>query len=401
MGGSVRTGVILALGVAQTLAWASTYYLPAILAVPMARDLGVPPSWVFGAFSAGLIVSALLGPAAGRAIDARGGRPVLVLSSLVFAGGLALLGLAQNMVLLTLGWLVLGAGMALGLYDAAFAALAHLYGRGARGAITGITLIAGFASTVGWPLSALLEAEIGWRGVCFAWAGLHLLVGLPLNRFVIPALGGTPPAALDMGENSTGGGTAPRLVMALLAFVFAVTWFVSTAMAAHLPRLLEGVGTPPAAAVAAGALIGPAQVGARLLEFGLLRRFHPLISARLATLAHPLGAATLLTIGGPAAAAFAILHGAGNGVLTIAKGTLPLAMFGPAGYGLRQGLLGAPSRLLQAGSPLLFGLVLDGYGAAAALGFSTLLSASAFVALLVLRTTGAPAMDEGADARRV
>src|SRR5688572_7723269 len=114
MTGVSRTmGVVIALGVAQTLAWASTYYLPAILAVPIARDFGVPPSWVFGAFSAGLIVSALLGPAAGRAIDTRGGRPVLMLSSLVLAGGLALLGLANGMVLLTVGWLVLGAGMAL------------------------------------------------------------------------------------------------------------------------------------------------------------------------------------------------------------------------------------------------------------------------------------------------
>src|ERR687898_828181 len=109
----LRTGVVVALGVAQTLAWASTYYLPAILAMPMAREFGVPPSWVFGAFSAGLIVSAVLGPAAGRAIDARGGRPVLLLSSLVFAIGLTILGLANGMVLLTLGWLVLGAGMAL------------------------------------------------------------------------------------------------------------------------------------------------------------------------------------------------------------------------------------------------------------------------------------------------
>jgi MFS family permease len=400
MAAARTTGVVIALGCAQTLAWASTYYLPAILAVPMARDLGVPPSWVFGAFSAGLIVSALLGPAAGRAIDARGGRPVLVLSSLVFAGGLALLGLANGIVVLTLGWLVLGAGMALGLYDAAFSTLAHLYGRAARGPITGITLIAGFASTVGWPLSAVLEAEIGWRGACLAWAALHFLVSLPLNCFLVPAGGedgGSDEApAAPVGD----GATAPRYAMALLAFVFAVTWFVSTALAAHLPRLLEGVGAAPAAAVAAGALIGPAQVGARVLEFGFLRRFHPLISARLAALAHPLGAATLLTVGGPAAAAFTLLHGAGNGILTIAKGTLPLAIFGPAGYGLRQGILGAPSRLLQAGAPLLFGLVIDGYGSVVALGLSAGLSLAAFAALMALRTSEEASTGVGAPAGR-
>lgn len=395
------TGVVIALGCAQTLAWASTYYLPAILAVPMAREFSVPPSWIFGAFSAGLIVSALLGPAAGRAIDARGGRSVLALSSFVFAGGLALLGLANGMVLVTLGWLMLGAGMALGLYDAAFSALAYLYGRNARGPITGITLIAGFASTVGWPLSALLEAEIGWRGACFAWATLHLLVGFPLNRFLIPAAGladerHSSPVA-DRSTVEPEAQAAPRHAMALLAFVFAATWFVSTALAAHLPRLLEGFGAGPAAAVAAGALIGPAQVGARLLEFGFLRRFHPLISARIAALAHPLGAAALVVVGGPAAAVFTVMHGAGNGVLTIAKGTLPLAIFGPAGYGLRQGILGAPSRLLQAGSPLLFGLVIDGYGSAAALLLSTLLSVSAFVALMVLRTEAKNARTESAN----
>lgn len=378
-----QTLVVVGLGTAQTLAWASTYYLPAILAVPMAREFEVPSSWVFGAFSAGLIVSALLGPAAGRAIDARGGRPILILSSLVFAIGLAVLGLANGIVMLSLGWVVLGAGMALGLYDSAFSTLAHLYGRGARGPITGITLIAGFASTVGWPLSALFEAEIGWRGACFAWAALHLLVGLPLNRFLVPAGGRIEAeAALDTAKAGT---AAPRYAMAILAFVFAVTWFVSTALAAHLPRLLEGFGTSATAAVAAGALIGPAQVGARLLEFGFLRRFHPLVSARFAALAHPLGAATLFALGGPAVAAFTILHGAGNGILTIAKGTLPLAIFGPAGYGLRQGILGAPSRLLQAASPLLFGLVIERYGSVPALVLSAGLSLSAFVALLALR----------------
>jgi hypothetical protein len=138
--------------------------------------------------------------------------------------------------------------------------------------------------------------------------------------------------------------------------------------------------------VAAGALIGPAQGGARLLEFGFLRRFHPLFSARLAALAHPLGAVTLFTMGGPAAALFTLLHGAGNGILTIAKGTLPLAIFGPARYGLRQGIMGAPSRLLQAAAPLLFGLIIDRYGSVAALVISTGLSLAAFAALMAFRT---------------
>ncbi len=151
----------------------------------------------------------------------------------------------------------------------------------------------------------------------------------------------------------------------ILATVFAATWFTSTAMAAHLPRLLEAAGASTAAAIAAGALIGPAQVAARLADYGLLRRFHPLVSARIAALGHPLGAALLMALGGPAAAAFAVLHGAGNGVMTIAKGTLPLALFGAGSYGERLGFLNAPARLMQALAPLLFGYAIDGWGAQA------------------------------------
>ena len=169
----------------------------------------------------------------------------------------------------------------------------------------------------------------------------------------------------------------------ILAFVFAVTWFVSTAMAAHLPRLLQAGGATLAAAVAIGALVGPAQVGGRLLEFGLLRHVHPLLSARLAALMHPVGATLLALLGAPLAALFAILHGAGNGILTIAKGTLPLVLFGPQGYGLRQGLLMVPARVAQASAPWLFGILLDRFGAGA-LWFSTALGLAAFAALLLL-----------------
>jgi hypothetical protein len=157
-------------------------------------------------------------------------------------------------------------------------------------------------------------------------------------------------------------------VVALLAFVFAAAWFGSTAMAAHLPQLLQAGGATLATAVAAGALVGPAQVAGRWLEFTLLHRLDPLLSARLATLGHPLGAALLALLGAGsagAAGAFAVLHGLGNGILTIAKGTLPLIYFGPVGYGRRQGWLMMPARIAQAGAPWLFGLALDAWGAAA------------------------------------
>lgn len=379
-----RTGTVAALGTAQTLAWASSYYLPAMLAAPLAQDLGVSVPTVFAAFSVALIVSALLGPRSGAAIDRLGGRPVLMTTSVMFAAGLAGLGLAQGPISLFAAWVVLGLGMGSGLYEAAFAALVRLYGKDSRNSITGITLIAGFASTVSWPLSTFLEAHWGWREACFAWASLHLLVGLPLNallpRASQPAVVAETAASAAAGSDDARGSLRATL---LLSFVFAATWFISTAMAAHLPRLLQGAGVSLAGAVLVGALIGPSQVGARLLEFGFLRKVHPLLSARLAATMHPLGVALFALFGAPAAAVFGILHGAGNGVLTIAKGTLPLVIFGPQGYGLRQGLMMVPARIAQALSPWLFGLALDRWGSGA-LAVSAGVGVAALAALFAL-----------------
>lgn len=377
--------VVATLGSAQTLAWASSYYLPAMLTRPMAGELGVAEPTVFAAFSAALAVSALVGPHSGRFIDRWGGRPVLMATSVLFALGLATLALAGGPLALFAAWLLLGVAMGSGLYEAAFASLVRLYGHDARGAITGITLIAGFASTVGWPLTAALEHAFGWRGACWAWATLHLLVGLPLNAWLPRAAPARPTqAAAPASAAATEAPPPPASTVVLLAWLFAVSLFISTAMAAHLPALLAVVGATPAAVVAFSALVGPAQVAGRLLEFGLLRRWHPLLSARVAALLHPLGAVLLALAGAPAVAAFALLHGAGNGILTIAKGTLPLALFGPAAYGQRQGLLMLPARLGQALSPWLFGLLLAELGAGA-LWCSAGLALSALLALLLIR----------------
>jgi len=375
---------IAILGTAQTLAWASSYYLPAVLAASIARDLGVATPTVFAAFSASLLVAAVLGPRAGAAIDRWGGRPVLVATNVVFALGLAALAAANGVAALFVAWAILGVGMACGLYEGAFAALVRLYGAGSRNAITGITLIAGFASTVGWPLSAWLESRVGWRGACWTWAALHVVVGIPLNAWLPRANAVAPSAAAPPTIDVDVDRRALSRASVLLAVVFATMAFVSTAMAAHLPRLLQATGATLAVAVAIGALVGPAQVGGRLLEFGVLRRIHPLLSARIAALLHPLGAALLVVVGAPAAAAFAILHGAGNGILTIAKGTLPLVFFGARGYGERQGWLMVPARIAQALAPWLFGLAIDRWGARS-LWLSAEIGAVAAVALLLLR----------------
>jgi MFS family permease len=375
-----RLPVILALGTAQTLAWASSVYLPAILADPIAHDLGISANWIFGAYSGALVIAGLLGPRIGRQIDRVGGRPVLSFSNLMLAGGLVLLGFTHSIPMLMAAWLLLGIGMGYGLYDAAFGALGRIYGEAARGPITGITLIAGFASTVGWPLTAYGLVHIGWRDTCFAWAAAHLLIGLPLNILMLPRV----PDATAAAEQTAKPHIPIDRTMALLALAFALAWIVTSAMAAHFPRILEAAGATPVEAIAAGALIGPAQVFARMMEASFLKRYHPLVSARLACLMHPLGAGILALTGGAAASVFAIFHGAGNGVITIARGTLPLAIFGPRNYGYRLGLIGAPARMAQAIAPLLFGFLIDAMGSRILI-VSSALSLAAVAALLLLR----------------
>jgi predicted MFS family arabinose efflux permease len=378
--------IIVALGTTQTLAWASSYYLPAILADPIGRDLGVSSNWIFAAFSGALVIAALLGPRVGRQIDLVGGRSVLSMSNVTLAAGLALLGFTTSIPVLVVAWILLGIGMGFGLYDAAFAALGRIYGEAARRSITGITLIAGFASTVGWPLTAFGLESIGWRNTCFAWAAAHILVGLPINFFVLPAVKGAKAAVAAAVK--------PHIpidrTMVLLAFTFAAAWTVTGAMAAHMPRILEAAGATTVQAVAAGALFGPAQVVARIVEASFLSRYHPLLSTRLACLTHPIGAAILAVAGGAASSAFAIFFGLGNGILTIARGTLPLAIFGPENYGYRLGIIGAPARMAQAAAPLAFGLLIDAMGSRVLI-VSSALSLSALLALSLLRQAPPPA----------
>jgi MFS family permease len=373
---------VIVLGVCQTLSWASSYYLIAILGKPIADDLGFDGNWIFGAFSAALLISAVLGPRIGRNIDTFGGRGVLSASNIVIAAGLVVLSMANSLALVWAAWLILGVGMGLGLYDPAFAALGRIYGDEARKAITGITLIAGFASTVGWPLSQWGLETIGWRETCLAWAVANIVIGFPLNRFLIPKTE-PPPLTVDGAKPAKPHISMDR-AMWLLGFAFAAAWVVTAAMAVHLPRLLETGGATTAQAIAAGAMIGPAQVAARLLEAGFLSRFHALVTARLAAAGHPVGVGLLFLLGANFPYGFALLHGAGNGILTIARGTVPLAVFGPQNYGYRLGLLGAPARIGQAGAPLAFGYLIDAYGTGA-LYVSSALSLAALAAFLFVR----------------
>lgn len=355
--------VVLLLGMAQTIAWASTYYLPAVLAAPIARDFGFTSADLFGLFSLALIVAALTGPLTGRLIDKFGGKPVLVGTSILFALCLLLMAQASAVWQLVLAWLGIGVGIASGLYEAAFATVVRLYGQQARSSITGITLIAGFASTLGWPLTAYLEVTYDWRMACLIWAALNIFVCLPLYgclpkepRAQVPVKPSTPTKHTTRKNDFR---------IWLLSFMFAATGFTSAAMAAHLPGVLQAAGISATSAIFVGMLIGPSQVGARLLEFTLLKRLKPVISAKLAVAMHPFGVLLLLVFGAPMAMIFGVLHGAGNGMLTIVKGALPLDIFGANGYGERQGILMAPARVAQALAPWLFGLAVAHWGISA------------------------------------
>jgi MFS family permease len=348
----------------------------------MARDLHLTQAWVFGGLSLGLGVSAVLGPVIGRTIDQYGGRLVLCGSNLIFAAGLLFLSLSTGPASLLGSWIILGIAMAAGLYEPAFSAITRLYGYTSRGPITGVTLIAGFASTVGWPVSALLEHRTGWRGACHIWAALHLVIGLPLNAWVLrsePRAVHQEGSELDAEEPVAG---VDRRMLVLM-FMFTVSGVVGIGMATNLPGLFVDIGASPAAAIAAASLMGPAQVGARLVEYSARKAINPLVSARLACSLHPLAALILAAVGPSVASVFAIIHGAGNGMLTITRGTLPLALFGPHGYGARIGQISAPARIGQAAGPFLFGLAISHFGIRALI-ISSSLSILALISLYQL-----------------
>ncbi|WP_199535363.1 MFS transporter [Dyella sp. AtDHG13] len=358
------------------IAWASSYYLPAVMAGPLSHSVGIAPAEVFLGLSGALLLSALLAPVVGRAIEHLDGRRVLAASNGVFASGLLILSTAKTSWGMVGAWGLLGVAMAMGLYDAAFSVLTRLYGAAAKEPITVVALVAGFASTVGWPVTAWMDQVLGWRLACVAWAALHLCVALPLNLSLPKATTPTTPVSTVATAPSAGTLVPTRDVLTLLAYVFAANWFVSTALAAHLPTLFVGTGMTLSAAVAAASLVGPAQVAARMAEMMVLRRAGSLTSAMAACLLHPLGVALFLFAGAPAAA-FAILHGAGNGILTIATGTVPLALFGADGYSRRQGWLALPARAAQALAPFAFATLMSVVGSEALLGTAGLLVAGA------------------------
>ena len=379
---SRRWPVISALGIVQIFAWGSSYYLLAVFAGPIAADTGWSLSWIVGGLSLGLFVAGMASPRVGEAIRRHGGRPVLALSALLLAVGLLILATALVLPVFIAGWVVLGIGMGAGLYDAAFATLGGLYGREARSAITTLTLWGGFASTVCWPLSALLIEHLGWRWSCVAYAAIQLGLCLPLILLVLPGNSRAAPAPTDrQGSIRLSGPERPAYLIMMAIMVLA--GLSVTIVSVHLLTMLQGRGLSLAEAVALGALIGPAQVTARLIEMASGGRHHPIWTLAAAAGLSAVGL-TMLALGLPLVGAAIFLYAAGNGIFLIARGALPLALFGADRYAPVMGRLARPSLIAQAIAPTVGAALLTAAGTDLTLKVLALLAAANISLVLFL-----------------
>lgn len=352
--------MVPALGAIEIAAWGSSYYLMTVLAPAISADTGWSMGSVTGGVSTGLVVSGFAAPKVGRLVRTYGGAGVMTIGAVTLAVGLAALASSVSLAMYFVAWAVIGLGMSATLYDAAFATLGQILGKDARSAITRLTLWGGFASTICWPLSAFLLAHLGWRGTCLVYAGLHLAVTLPLCAFFLPrvaapsgpaSVAGTdlapPPSLLD-----------PRILLFAAAGICLA--FLVTAFSMHLVVLLSGVGHSMSAAIALGALIGPAQVGARFLEMLGRARHHP-VWTLVGSSVLVLGGLGGIVLGLPAFLSL-VIYGGGNGLWSISRGTVPLAVFGPLHFSTTLGRLALPFLLSGASAPYLGSLLIGSLG---------------------------------------
>ena len=394
-----RRAVITALGIAQILAWGTSFYIPAVFAEPIVKDTGWSFGFVVGGTSIGLLVAGLISPQVGRVVDVHGGRPVLLASSLFYAAGLAGIGLAPTLPVYLSAWVLLGIGMGTGLYDAVFAALGRMYGSAARGPITNLTLFGGFASTVCWPLSAFMIEHIGWRSACFIYAALHLVIALPLQMAVIgraPKTAAVSAAPADATQAASQARIANEtLIFALLALVLSLAAGIGSIVVVHLLIFLQARGVDFAVAVSLGTLFGPAQVGARVVERLFGSRYHPVWTM--------IGSCTLMAAGlllllghFPILLLMILLYGAGYGISWIGRGTLPLALFGPARFPRLMGKLAFPSLIVQAVAPSAGALLIEASGADATIGVLTALALINVLLIGLLWAVCRPRLSTGA-----
>ena len=387
VGGFVRhpaTHAILALGITQICAWGTSLYALGVLGKPIAADTGWSQSLVFGGLTVGLLVSSAVSPYVGRLIDRRGGQAVMSIGSIVMAVGLVLLSLVTAPYAYLAVWALLGIAMRMSLYDAAFAALVQVTPSRGRRAISYLTLFGGFASSVFWPIGHALNAEYGWRSTLLIFAAINLVVCLPLHWLGL-ARRETAEHAAQVQAEAGAAGTAepplegtPRLVaMVLFSLIVAASAVVFGALAVHLVPILEAAGLAGAVAVGIASLKGVAQVAGRIWDLTLARKWHPIDVGRVSVAFIPLSFAVLMLGGGnfAAALAFTLLFGISNGLVTIMRGAVPLALFGPKGYGEVLGILATPYLLLGAVAPAAFALIVERWGYSA--GEAVLLGAGA------------------------
>ncbi len=338
----------LVLGLTQLLAWATTYYTPAVVTGAAAAAMHASPTALLGGFSWALLITGFASPRVGRRIDRVGGRGVLALGTVIMAAGMGGMAVWPTLAGWYAGWTVCGVGMALGLYDATFATVGRLLGPAARPAIVGVTLFGGFASSLGWPMGVALVHRLGWRATLVAYVLILLCINLPLILAFVPRATAQPPAP----ESAARTGPAPSrgtAAFVLLAIFFSLRSAISAVVSVHALVLFRGIGLSAAAAVSVAAVIGPMQVGGRILEVMFGRRLDPLVTSWLGAALLPAGVAALLT--GAPAVVFAVAYGMSNGILTISRGTLPLHLFGARGYATRIGRLALPVMLAQALAP--------------------------------------------------
>jgi len=348
---------IFCLGMLQILVWGGSFFLLAVMGEPITRETGWGSQWVYGALSLSLMVSALLAPLSSRLVARYGGRTQLASSGVIVALGLLIVAASQTLPTFLLAWVIIGVGMAAGLYEALFATLGALYAERAGKAITGITLITGFATTLCWPLVAFAIEHVGWRYACVGYAAV-LLVTTPFYLKVLPSAVRSAPRKRLIEQSSAG---VNRRVYLQLTWIFALGAVIMTAISVQLAAVLQGLGYSLAAAIALSALLGPSQVASRVLQM-LAGKRHPIWTALVSVVLVAVG--VLLVASAPGATAVGLLlYGLGNGLRAIVRGLLPLALMPPSQYVVLMGKMSRPSLIGQALTPLVGGYLLQHFGA--------------------------------------
>jgi predicted MFS family arabinose efflux permease len=364
---------VLALGITQIVAWGTTLYALGVLGIPIAQDTGWSRSVVFAGLTVALLASGAVSALVGRLIDRRGAQSVMSLGSVLVAAALMVIAVAPHPTVYLAGWALLGPAMRMNLYDAAFAALVQVTPSRGRRAISYLTLFGGFASTVFWPIGHVLNGAIGWRMTFLVYAAINLAVCLPLHWWGLArreAAGmETPAASFHPGAaGPTLKGPARRLAMLLFAVVTSASAFVFGAMAVHLPAVLQACGLSAGAAVTLASFKGVAQVAGRVGEIAFGHRLHAIDLGRFSVALMPISFLVLMAGGASlsAALAFTVTFGLANGLVTIVRGAVPLALFGPQGYGTVLGILATPYLIVNALAPAAFAVVIDVAGFPAA-----------------------------------